>query len=1369
MYLDFFSTNVQRTAVTTAANCCRNIPPDSFDTVKEIMPNLKNIISGTDQKVVEQGCLCLARIVDGFKHHPDRLEQLIGEDILEAVLAILLPGNTSVAGSSTHTQLLRLLGVLVRNSAKLGAQLLKMNLIDTVYQILTGVSPPEDHDMDSRKKTSIFVLQALIHRPHNQILETLGIICDLFPDPPSTTDASTTSPIPPEDLAYLTMERSRPSREQRKEVLDKCQADVTRFSKIIVPTLLDIYSSTIIFTVRQRVLNGLVKIFIYLDRDSLRRILTDVQLSSFLAGMLSQQDHPVLTLAALRLSELLARKLPDVYRMHFQREGIIAEVTKLASETSSTSTANGSGIPASMEAPNLDTSEDDSDEEREESEDEMESPYNSQQAVPGVVQSMEVIRKAAKGFLKYYHETGTTEDKAEETTLRKLQSLGKRILITTDDALRTRLFKDLARYFEGDVKSITTFELLESKILDILLDTLSNGENPVNVQRDFLMAFAERRKGCIDCSSPLEILVVKLQELLSRSEHFEVISVSQGPYDDNRRNPASMLAKQIRLKVIAEDKNAVPKECQQFTVSIHAISQIHNLASFIRNKIVTYSVRPASAGNRDPADILRNLSEHRSELAALAQEMGIPFSSNLARRAGALTSTSAPNTKTSSPARGGGRKKRQSDASQATLDTAVDTRTIASDPELDENDENDEELVDEMEDMDDEGSENSVNVDVPTPTATPSNNRPTGSISTRGSSTAMSYAAALQQTPQDWHLEFEFGGHTIPFDSTVFEPLHRYSGLQTAANGYYHIFSGMHTLKYRKVPGPPPSIGSSSKEAELTSESLNSGIEETTTPGNTASPPDDTSASTLKLLKLLHSLSVRWDEILGESDLTRLRKPDLVSQFVNTKLTAKLNRQLEEPLLIASNCLPTWSQDLARHYPFLFPFETRYLFVQSTSFGYSRCMNRWVPQRSGSRNDRRDLPLGRQQRSKLKLASRENFLRLALTAMYKYAHKPPVLEMEYEDEVGTGLGPTLEFYANTSKEFARRKLHMWRENDAMDSDEFLHVPSGLFPVPLPDGKSIEEEYDYHLAMTNTRRMEYLFTGLGKFVARSMLDSRIIDIHFNPLFFRLAENTDDERPTIHALRLVDKRLSDSLKLLQRFVDAKHEILFSESLSCDEKDEKIKHIRVDETSVEDLTLDFTLPGYGKIELRPGGKNIDVTIDNVDEYIDLVVDFTIGKGIRRQIAAFKTGFSSVFPYEALCAFTADELVMVFGKSEEDWSYDTLLDCVKADHGFNIDSRSIRNLLEILSSLTLTERRTFLQFLTGSPKLPIGGFKQLLPPFTVVCKPNEPPLTADDYLPSVMTCANYLKLPDYTTKEVMQQKIFTAMTEGSQSFHLS
>ena len=1187
MYLDFFSTNVQRTAVTTAANCCRNIPLDSFDTVREIMPNLKGIISGTDQKVVEQGCLCIARIVEGFKNHPDKLEQLITQDILEAVLAILLPGNTSVAGSSTHTQLLRLLGLLVKNSAKLGAQMLEMNLVDTVYQILTGVSPPNDTDMESRKKTSIFVLQALIHRPHNQILETLNIICDLFPDPPSNNDAALDLPRDDDFPSIVSMERSKPSREQRKQVLDECHEDVVRFTKILVPTLLDIYSSTIIFSVRQRVLNGLLKIFIYLDRQTLKTILVDVPLASFLAGMLSQRDHPILTFSALRLAELLSRKLPDVYRMRFQREGIIAEVEKLASD--STPTADGmSDIPPSMEAQHLDTSEDDSEDERDqESDEEIESPYTSPQQMfaPGVPPPADLIKKTAKGFLKHYLESGNKEEREEGLTLRKLKSLGEKIAVTMDDSTRTTLFNDLAKYFEGDVNSITTFELLESKILEVLLSTLSNSEDPVNTQRDFLRAFAERHKNCIESASPLEILVMKLQELLSRSERFEVISVSQGPYDDNRRNPANMLAKQIRLKVVAEDKSSVPKECQQFTVSIHAISQIHNLASFIRNKIVTFTARPASiaGGLRDPPELLRNFADRRGalEFAQLAQEMGFPVPPTLARRVAALTSA-APSTNVKAPGQSAARRtstrlKKDRDSSRGTLD--MESRATASDPELDDM-ENDEELVDEMED---DEPENSVSVEVPTPTATPQGSRGPGSVASR-SSAAMSYAAALQQVPQDWHLEFEFGGHKIPMDSTVFEPLHRYSGLQTAVSGYFHIFSGMHTIKFRKLPGPPPPLGFFPSSSTLISDSLNSGMDDSLIIENPVSSGADTPASILKLLKLLHSLAVRWDEILADSqNAARLRKPDLVSQFVNTKLTAKLNRQLEEPLLIASNCLPTWSQDLARHYPFLFPFETRYLFVQSTSFGYSRCMNRWVPQRTNTRADRRELPLGRQQRSKLKLQSRENFLRLALTAMYKYAHKPPVLEMEYEDEVGTGLGPTLEFYANTSKEFARRKLHMWRENDAIDGDEFLHVPKGLFPAPLPEGKSSEEEYLESTNSANDSRMEYLFGGLGKFVARSMLDSRIIDIHFNPLFFRLAEKEEDDRPSVLSLRAVDKRLCESLKLLQCFADAKRDIQIDTSLSQAEKSRRIKKIRIDDTSVDDLALDFTLPGYGKIELK------------------------------------------------------------------------------------------------------------------------------------------------------------------------------------------
>ncbi|KAG9547487.1 hypothetical protein KCU79_g15395, partial [Aureobasidium melanogenum] len=293
--------------------------------------------------------------------------------------------------------------------------------------------------------------------------------------------------------------------------------------------------------------------------------------------------------------------------------------------------------------------------------------------------------------------------------------------------------------------------------------------------------------------------------------------------------------------------------------------------------------------------------------------------------------------------------------------------------------------------------------------------------------------------------------------------------------------------------------------------------------------------------------------------------------------------------------------------------------------------------------------------------------------------------------------------------------------------------------------------------------------LGKFVARSMLDSRIIDVSFNPTFFRISAGNSTIKPSLGAVASVDKDLANSLKPLVRCARAKQDIQEDETMTAEQKAQAIKDIKIKDASIEDLGLDFTLPGYPTIELQPNGAEIDVTIDNVELYVEKVIDFTLGQGVQKQVDAFCTGFSQVFPYSALKAFTPDELVMLFGRAEEDWSLETLMDSIKADHGFNLDSTSVKNLLQTMSEFTIPERRDFLQFVTGSPKLPIGGFKSLTPMFTVVCKPNEPPLMPDDYLPSVMTCVNYLKMPNYSSQEVLRAKLSVAIKEGQGAFHLS
>lgn len=66
-------------------------------------------------------------------------------------------------------------------------------------------------------------------------------------------------------------------------------------------------------------------------------------------------------------------------------------------------------------------------------------------------------------------------------------------------------------------------------------------------------------------------------------------------------------------------------------------------------------------------------------------------------------------------------------------------------------------------------------------------------------------------------------------------------------------------------------------------------------------------------------------------------------------------------------------------------------------------------------------------------------------------------------------------------------------------------------------------------------------------------------------------------------------------------------------------------------------------------------------------------------------------------------------------------------------------------------------------------SGFRSLNPPLTIVRKTFESTENPDDFLPSVMTCVNYLKLPDYSNIEIMREKLLIAAREGQQSFHLS
>lgn len=155
--------------------------------------------------------------------------------------------------------------------------------------------------------------------------------------------------------------------------------------------------------------------------------------------------------------------------------------------------------------------------------------------------------------------------------------------------------------------------------------------------------------------------------------------------------------------------------------------------------------------------------------------------------------------------------------------------------------------------------------------------------------------------------------------------------------------------------------------------------------------------------------------------------------------------------------------------------------------------------------------------------------------------------------------------------------------------------------------------------------------------------------------------------------------------------------------------MESLDLDGCPISELGLDFVLPSQGGIELRRGGSEIALTIHNLDQYVRLVTHWYLYEGVSRQMEALREGFESVFPLHQLRMFYPEELEAVFCGSSQDaiqgWDVKTLMECCKPDHGYTPDSRAIRFLFEVLSCYDREEQRLFVQFLTGSPRLPVGG----------------------------------------------------------------
>ncbi len=128
---------------------------------------------------------------------------------------------------------------------------------------------------------------------------------------------------------------------------------------------------------------------------------------------------------------------------------------------------------------------------------------------------------------------------------------------------------------------------------------------------------------------------------------------------------------------------------------------------------------------------------------------------------------------------------------------------------------------------------------------------------------------------------------------------------------------------------------------------------------------------------------------------------------------------------------------------------------------------------------------------------------------------------------------------------------------------------------------------------------------------------------------------------------------------------------------------------------------------IDLVPNGHNIDVTDENKQEYIRLMVEHKLIGSVKEQLDHFLKGFHEIIPAELIAIFDEQELeLLISGLPEidiDDWKANTEY------HQYTAASPQVQWFWRALRSFDKEERAKMLQFVTGTSKVPLNGFKEL------------------------------------------------------------
>ncbi|XP_010277573.1 PREDICTED: E3 ubiquitin-protein ligase UPL2-like isoform X2 [Nelumbo nucifera] len=277
----------------------------------------------------------------------------------------------------------------------------------------------------------------------------------------------------------------------------------------------------------------------------------------------------------------------------------------------------------------------------------------------------------------------------------------------------------------------------------------------------------------------------------------------------------------------------------------------------------------------------------------------------------------------------------------------------------------------------------------------------------------------------------------------------------------------------------------------------------------------------------------------------------------------------------------------------------------------------------------------------------------------------------------------------------------------------------------------------------TEHLSY-FKFVGRLVGKALFDGQLLDVHFTRSFYKHILGV---KVSYHDIEAIDPAYFKNLKwMLENDISDILDLTFS--IDADEE----KLILYERAEVTDY------------ELIPGGRNIRVTEENKHEYVDLVAEHRLTTAIRPQINAFLEGFTELIPRDLVSIFNDKELeLLISGLPDID------LDDLRANteySGYSAASPVIQWFWEVVQGFSKEDKARLLQFVTGTSKVPLEGFSALQGISGSQRFQIHKAYGTPDHLPSAHTCFNQLDLPEYPSKQHLEEKLLLAIHEANEGF---